>query len=81
MKTMLFAAAAALSLGSAYAEDAGQGLTRFTTTEARPPAKEGAPPFQVIPPTGSPTYFYSTRRPLNQGTWVFPPHEDGGANN
>jgi hypothetical protein len=83
MKTLLLAAATALSLsmGVAYADGGGTGPTMFTMIEAQLAAKaQGAPPTRVTPATGAATYVYSTR-PHSQGTWLFTPSDGGGANN
>ena len=84
MKTLLLAAAAALSLGvgSAYADGGGQGPTLFTMIEAQLAAKaQGtAPaPTRTTPNGGAATYVYSA--PQNQGAWLFAPQDGGGANN
>jgi hypothetical protein len=81
MKTMLLAAAAALSLGigSAYADSVGGTLpnTFFTTL---PGVAEKAPA-QNVPAAataqGGP-HAYVTQS--GHGTWLFSPHEGGGNN-
>ena len=82
MKTLLLTAAAVLSLGvgSAYADGGGQGPTLFTIIEAQLAAKaQGTSPVRATPNGGAATYVYSA--PQNQGTWLFAPHDGGGANN
>ena len=82
MKTLLLAAAAALSLGvgSAYADGGGQGPTLFTMIEAQLAAKaQGTVPARTTPNGGAATYVYSA--PQNQGIWLFSPQDGGGANN
>lgn len=82
MKTLLLAAAAALSLGvgSAYADGGGQGPTLFTMIEAQLAAKaQGTAPVRTTSVGGAATYVYSA--PQNQGTWLFAPQDGGGTNN
>ncbi len=84
MKIMPLAAAAVLGLGvgSVRADDGGPGLTRSTMIEAQRAAKvQGAPPIRETPANPGTTYFFGTRRPNNQGTWLFGPSDGGVANN
>ena len=77
MKTMLLAAAAALSLGvgAAYADGGGQATTRFTMMEAaqQKPAPSHAAATQD---GGAPVHAYVSRS-QNSGTWLFAPAEGG----
>ena len=82
MKTMFLAAAAALSLGigSAYADSEGGQIanTQFTETPgflAQAPA-QNAP--AATAQNGQRVQTYVTQS--SHGTWLFPPHEGGGAN-
>ena len=80
MKTMIFAAAAALSLGlgSAYANDGGYGgATAFTSIPgvlAQAPAQNSA---AAIAQNGQ-VQVYATQS--SGGTWLFQPATNGGGN-
>jgi hypothetical protein len=83
MKTMLFAAAAALSLGigSAYAGD-GQGPAGgyvFPGYVAPGTVYAGAqtPPTVTAPGGAAHTHVYATHS-QSQGVWLFPPNQTGG---
>jgi hypothetical protein len=83
MKTMLLAAAAALSLGigSAYADSEGGQfpITQFTEIPgvlAQAPAQNA--PAVATAQNGQVVRAYVTRS--SQGTWLFPPHQGGGQN-
>ena len=82
MKTMLLAAAAALSLGigSAYADSEGGQIANTQFTEipgflAQAPA-QNAP--AVATAQNGRVQTYATQS--SHGTWLFPPHDGGGAN-
>ena len=82
MKTMLLAAAAALSLGiAAYADSEGGQVanTRFTSIPgflAQAPAQNA--PAVATARNGQAVRAYVTQS--SHGTWLFPPHEGGGNN-
>lgn len=83
MRTMLLAAAAALSLGvgSAYAESEGgpHGNTQFTQLPgflAQAPAQNA--PAATAQNGQAPVSTYAAQS--NHGTWLFPPRDGGGAN-
>ena len=80
MKTMLRAAAAALSLGvgSAYANEGQAGGYVYPSyqfpTHSAPPA--------VAAQNGPASQLYVTHsQNLNHGTWLFPPDQFGGGDN
>ena len=84
MKTLLLAAAAALSLGvgSAYADGGGQGPTLFTMIEAQLAAKaQGRDLVRTTPTSGASAATLVYSAPQNHGTWLFVPQDGGGANN
>jgi hypothetical protein len=81
MKTMLLAAAAALSLGigSAYADSEGGQIanTQFTSIPgflAQAPAQNA--PAVATAQNGRTAQTYATQS--SHGTWLFPPHAAGG---
>ena len=84
MKTMLLAAVAALSLGigSAYASDSEGGQianTQFTEI----PGFLAQAPAQNAPAVATAQNRQAVRAYVTQsshGTWLFPPHDGGGAN-
>ena len=83
MKTMLLAAAAALSLGigSAYADSEGGQVanTRFTSV----PGFLAQAPAQNAPAVATAQNRQAVRAYVTQsshGTWLFPPNDGGGAN-
>jgi hypothetical protein len=81
MKTMLLAAAAALSLGigSAYADSVG-GTLPITFFNQLPGVAEKAPaqhiPAAATAQGGAHAYVAQS----SHGTWLYPPHEGGGTN-
>jgi hypothetical protein len=81
MKTMLLAAAAALSLGigSAYADSNSSGGTIPNTFFTQLPGVTPTLPAQNVPAaattTGGP-HAYVTQS--GRGTWLFPPHDGNG---
>ena len=82
MKTMIIAAAAALSLGvgSAYADSEGGQVanTRFTELSgaiAQAPV-QNAPPVATAHGQAIQTYVANSSR----GTWLFAPNQNGGGN-
>ena len=82
MKTMLLAAAAALSLGigSAYADSNSSGGTIPNTFFTQLPGVSPTLPAQHVPAAtaqGGP-HAYVTQS--GRGTWLFPPHDGGGSN-
>ena len=81
MKTMLLAAAAALSLGigSAYADSVGGTIPNTFFTQL--PGVSPTLPAQHVPAAaraqgGSHAFVTQSGR----GTWLFPPHDGGGGN-
>jgi hypothetical protein len=83
MKTMLPAAAAALSLGigSAYADSEGgqfpiTQLTEIPGVLAQAPAQNA--PAVATAQNGQPVHAYVAQS--HHGTWLFPPHQGGGQN-
>ena len=83
MKTMIIAAAAALSLGigSAYAGE-GEGVVANSQFTEIPGVVAQAPvqnaPAVMTAQNGQAVQVYVTRS--NQGTWLFAPNENSGAN-
>ncbi len=79
MKTMLLAAAAALSfgIGSAYASEGGQVANTFFTSLpgviAQAPVQNA--PAVATAQNGQAARAYVTQS--NHGTWLFPPHQGG----
>jgi hypothetical protein len=84
MKTLLLAAAAALSLGAsaAYAGD-GSGPAANTFFTQLPGVIAQAPiqnaPSVATAQNGQAVHTYVTNS--SRGTWLFPPNETGGGNN
>jgi hypothetical protein len=84
MKTMLLAAAAALSLsaGAAYA-DGGDGPAANTFFTELPGVVAQAPvqnaPAVATAQNGQAVHAYVANS--NRGTWLFPPNQNGGGNN
>jgi hypothetical protein len=80
MKTMLLAAAAALSLGigSAYADGGDGPQTNFYTlpNAAQAPAQNA--PADATAQNGQAIHTYVTQS--SHGTWLFPPNGNQGAN-
>jgi hypothetical protein len=78
MKTMLLAAAAALSLGisSAYASESGQS-GGYVYPDHQFPAQPA--PSAATAQSGQAIHAYVTNS--NRGTWLFAPNENGGGNN
>jgi hypothetical protein len=82
MKTMLLAAAAALSLGvgSAYANESGPQAGGYVYPNYQFPT-HNAPP-AVAAQNGQASQLYVTHsETVNHGTWLFPPDQFGGGNN
>ena len=81
MRTMLLAAAAALSLGigSAYADSEGgqYATTQFTSIPGFQAPAQNAPAIATAQ-NGQAVHTYVTQS--SHGTWLFPPHQGGGAN-
>ena len=83
MKTMLLAAAAALSLslgiGSAYADSVG-GTLPITFFNQLPGAAEKAPAQRVLAPATAQGGAHAYVTQSSRGTWLYQPHEGGGTN-
>ena len=80
MKTMLLAAAAALSLGvgSAYANESESGGYVYPNYQF---PTHNAPPAAAAQ-NGQASQLYVTHsETVNHGTWLFPPDQFGGGNN
>jgi hypothetical protein len=79
MKTMLLAAAAALSLGvsSAYAGESGAQSGGYVYRDYQFPA-QNAPSVSTTTPNGQEVHTFVTQS--NHGTWLFPPNANQGAN-
>ena len=79
MKTMLLAAAAALSLGvgSAYAGESSAQSGGYVYPGYQFPA-QNAPSVPTTAPTGQTIHTYVTQS--GRGTWLFPPNANQGAN-
>lgn len=78
MKTMLFAAAAVLSLGigSAYANESGAKSGGYVDPDYQFPAQNA--PSAATAQNGQGTHVYVTHS--NPGTWLFAPNQNQGAN-
>jgi hypothetical protein len=80
MKTMLLAAAAALSLGvgSAYANESESGGYVYPNYQF--PTHNAPPAAAAQNGQGTGTYVTQSQT-LNHGTWLFPPDQFGGGSN
>jgi len=82
MKTMLLAAAAALSLGvgSAYANESGGQAGGYVYPNYQFPTHNAPPAAAAQNGQGTGTYVTQSQT-LNHGTWLFPPDQFGGGSN
>ena len=83
MKTMLLAAAAALSLGvgSTYASESGSQAGGYVYPDYQFPTQTA--PSAATAQNGQATQLYVTHSQAapNHGTWLFPPDQFGGGDN